>query len=52
MVMNRNGNMLPAHTGPPPCANCVSAGICSVGMTNTMPSASAMMVPIFRKVER
>ena len=50
--MNRKGNRLPDHTGPLPCANCVSAGICSGGATNTMPMASAMIVPIFRKVER
>ncbi|CKT49907.1 Uncharacterised protein [Mycobacterium tuberculosis] len=52
MVMNRNGNRLPDHTGPLPCANCVTAGICSVGITNTMPMASAMMVPIFKKADR
>ncbi|MCY1551949.1 hypothetical protein D9M68_883150 [compost metagenome] len=52
MVMNRNGNRLPDHTGPPPSANCVKAGIFSSGATITMPTASAMMVPIFRKVDR
>ncbi len=52
MVMNRNGNRLPDHTGPPPSANCVNAGIFSSGATIRMPIASAMMVPIFRKVDR
>ncbi|MNZ92252.1 hypothetical protein D3C78_1112720 [compost metagenome] len=52
MVMNRNGNRLPFHTGPVPSVNWVSAGIFSSGMTITMPMASATMVPIFRKVDR
>ncbi|MNI73769.1 hypothetical protein D3C73_1297990 [compost metagenome] len=53
MVMNRNGNMPPFHTGPSPlAANWVSAGIFSSGITTRMPMASAMIVPIFRKVDR
>ena len=52
IVMNRNGNRLPDHTGPPPAANCVSCGICIFGATIRMPMASAMIVPIFRKVDR
>jgi hypothetical protein len=52
MVMNRNGNMLPFHTGPVPSANWVSAGMRSSGITITMPIASAMMVPILRKVDK
>ncbi|MNR66832.1 hypothetical protein D3C85_1905390 [compost metagenome] len=52
MVMNRNGNRLPDHTGPVPSTNCVSAGIFSSGATTTMPIARPTMVPIFRKVDR
>ncbi len=53
MVMNRNGNMPPFHTGPSPlAANCVSAGIFSSGITISMPMASATIVPIFRNVDR
>ncbi|MCY1177889.1 hypothetical protein D9M73_182150 [compost metagenome] len=52
MVMNRNGNRLPFHTGPVPSVNWVSAGIFSSGVTITMPMARATMVPIFRKVDR
>lgn len=33
MVMNKNGNRLPDHTGPLPSMNLVVAGICSVGAT-------------------
>ena len=50
--MNRNGNRLPAQTGPLPAENCVNAGIFSGGATMTMPMASATMVPIFRNVDR
>jgi len=52
MVMNRKGNRSPAHTGPLPWANWVIEGMASVGLTTTMPTASARMVPIFRKVDR
>ena len=52
MVMNRNGNRVPFHTGPVPSVNWVSAGIFSSGMTTRMPMARAMMVPILRKVDR
>ncbi|MNV73427.1 hypothetical protein D3C71_1665750 [compost metagenome] len=52
MVMNRNGNMLPFHTGPVPSVNWVSAGIFSSGITIRMPMARPTMVPILRKVER
>ncbi len=52
MVMNRNGNRPPFHTGPLPSVNWVSAGIFSSGMTIRMPIASATMVPILRKVDR
>ena len=50
--MNRNGNRAPDHTGPEPSTNRVSAGMRSSGATNTMPIASAVIVPILRKVER
>ena len=33
MVMNANGNSLPANTGPLPSTNCVTAGILSGGIT-------------------
>ncbi|MNF96908.1 hypothetical protein D3C84_797180 [compost metagenome] len=52
MVMNRNGNRPPFHTGPVPSTNWVRAGIFSSGMVTRMPMARATMVPIFRKVER
>src|SRR6266508_1601279 len=51
MVMNRNGNTLPAQTGPLPSMNLVTAGICRSGRTMMMPTASNAMVPILRKVE-
>ena len=52
MVMNRNGNRLPAQTGPVPSTNLVTAGICRSGRTIMMPIASSRMVPILRKVDR
>ncbi len=52
MVMNRNGNRLPANTGPLPSMNLVTAGSCRVGAVRKIASASNAMVPIFRKVER
>ena len=52
MVMNRNGNTLPAHTGPLPSMNLVTAGICRSGRTMMMPIAKSAMVPTLRKVER
>ncbi|MNP48564.1 hypothetical protein D3C76_1426940 [compost metagenome] len=52
MVMNRNGNIPPFHTGPVPSTNWVSAGILSSGMVTRIPMAKATMVPIFRNVER
>src|SRR6516162_7803293 len=33
IVMNRNGNTLPAQTGPLPSMNLVTAGICRSGRT-------------------
>ncbi len=53
MVMNRNGNRLPAKAGPVPVwANCVTAGIWICGAVKTMPRARTPMVPTFMKVER
>ena len=52
MVMNRNGNSAPEKTGPVPSMKLVTAGICRSGRTMTMPTASATMVPILRKVDR
>jgi len=52
MVMNRNGNRPPFHTGPVPSMNWVSAGIFRSGMVTRIPMAKATMVPILRKVDR
>jgi len=52
MVMNRNGNNPPDHTGPLPSTNLVSAGICKSGRTMTTPIASSRIAPILRKVDR
>ena len=52
MVMNRNGNRLPAHTGPVPSMNLVTAGISRFGRTTMIARASSTMVPIFMKVDR
>ncbi|MOA55348.1 hypothetical protein D3C78_1791270 [compost metagenome] len=52
MVMNRNGNTEPFHTGPVPSINWVIAGIFSSGLRITMPIASPTITPIFRKVAR
>ncbi len=52
MVMNRNGNRLPAQTGPVPSMNFVTAAICRSGRTIMMPTASSRMVPTLRKVDR
>ncbi|MNJ03154.1 hypothetical protein D3C73_1633680 [compost metagenome] len=51
--MNRNGNSAPAKTGPSPFdANSVTAGICAIGRTSTMPRASTRIVPTFMNVDR
>ena len=52
MVMNTNGNSLPAKIGPVPSTNCVSAGMCSTGFSQMMATASSTTVPSFRKVDR
>ena len=52
MVMNRNGNRLPDHTGPVPSMNLVTAGIFNSGWTKMMPTASSAIVPTLRKVDR
>jgi len=52
MVMKRNGNTLPAQTGPLPSMNLVTDGICKSGRTIMIPTANSAMVPILRKVER
>ena len=46
------GKILPANTGPVPSMKRVSAGMCSVGRSATMPSASMAIVPSFTKVLR
>ena len=52
IVMNANGNSLPANTGPVPSMKRVSAGICSGGSTMRMPIASANTTPSFTNAER
>ena len=52
IVMNANGNSLPANTGPVPSMNCVTAGIFSVGISRMIATPSTMIVPIFRNADR
>ena len=52
MVMNANGNSLPANTGPVPSMNCVTAGILSGGIRKTIAVPSTTIVPIFRNADR
>jgi|GEM_PF-4640687 len=52
MVMNRNGNRLPANTGPVASMKRVTAGICSCGIAITTATASSTTVPILRKALR
>ena len=53
IVMNTNGNRLPAKTGPAPlCANSVTASFCITGSVTRMPTASRQIVPIFMNVLR
>jgi hypothetical protein len=52
MVMNTNGNTLPANTGPVPSMNGVTAGIWMGGSTMMMPAASATTTPIFTNALR
>ena len=51
-VMNAKGNTLPPNTGPRPLVNCVNGGISAGGCIATMPSASAIIVPILMNAER
>ncbi|MND03665.1 hypothetical protein D3C83_236090 [compost metagenome] len=52
IVTNRNGKSAPDQTGPPPSMNWVSAGIFRGGAMITIPTASAAIAPILRKVDR
>lgn len=53
MVMKTKGNIEPAKTGPSPrAAKSVTAGMCSVGIAMTTPTAIRPMVPTFMKVDR
>lgn len=53
MVMNRNGNIDPAKTGPSPeLANLLTASVLSVGAATSTPIASSTIVPTFMKVDR
>ena len=53
MVMNRNGNSVPANTGPSPrSANDDTAGACTSGRAIRMPTASSTITPTFMKVDR
>ena len=52
MVMKAKGKRFPAKTGPVPSMKRVRAGMCSVGRSAMMPSASMAIVPSFTKVLR
>ena len=52
MVINAKGKIFPANTGPLPSTKRVSAGMCSVGCSATIPTASSEMVPSFTNVLR
>ena len=53
IVMNTNGKILPANTGPSPSvAKLVTASAWRTGAAMTRPTASRRMTPIFMKVER
>ena len=52
IVMNANGNILPAKTGPVPSMKRVSAGMCNVGCITRMPMASRAIVPSLTNVLR
>ncbi len=51
MVMNTNGNTLPANSGPVPSVKRVSAGILISGWMNMTATTSSTTTEIFRKVE-
>lgn len=53
IVMNTNGKILPANTGPSPSvAKLVTASACSTGAAMTRPTASSTMTPTFMNVDR
>jgi hypothetical protein len=52
MVMNTNGNTLPANTGPVPSTKRVTGGMASGGSASTMPAASATTTPILTNALR
>src|SRR5664280_2543269 len=53
IVMNTNGNSLPANTGPLPLsAKLVTAWLWSTGLAMTRPTARSTMTPTFMKVDR
>ena len=53
IVMNTNGNSLPANTGPvPSIAKSVTAWFSSVGAATSRPTASSTITPTFMNVER
>ena len=52
MVIKMKGKTWPGMTGPPPPVNCVRAGIFNSGWTKRIPTASVVMVAIFRYVDR
>ena len=52
MVMNTNGNNVPAKTRPVPSMNFVIFGMCNSGATQMTATAKTATVPIFMKVLR
>ncbi len=52
IVMKTNGNSAPGTIGPPPPANCETAGMWSCGLTIITPATSSVMVPIFMNALR
>ena len=52
MVINKNGNIEPANTGPVPSINCVNAGSFISGIAKIIPTAKPAITPIFKKVDK
>ncbi|MNC40777.1 hypothetical protein D3C75_895100 [compost metagenome] len=52
MVINKNGNMDPANTGPVPSTKCVTAGIFNIGIATIIPTAKPAITPIFKNVDK
>ena len=52
IVINAKGKSFPANTGPVPSMKRVSAGMCRVGRSSRIPTASSEIVPSFTNVLR